>query len=375
MHLAFFVIPVIVMIPILIYLYIWFNRFLTLIPRIHDRLRHGLAALLASASACLCWPIYRTGGVVISHFLVSSLLMELIHLIIKKKNHGGIPRVWSFLYRSGILSAAVVAAVFTYGYINMQTVYERSYEIASEKVQRDMKFAAISDLHLGTNMDTDKLSGCLDGISSKTPDALLLVGDIFDESTGRDEMKRAAQLFGQVKSTFGTYYVLGNHDPNRYVKEKQYTEEEMCQILSEAGVHVLQDETAVLDGLTIIGRRDASAVSRQETKELTARGTPSQFTLLLDHQPLGLQNNADAGVDLQISGHTHAGQIWPTGKLMELLGVSEMNYGYKKIDTMNMIVTSGIGGWGYPIRTGGHCEYVIIDVKKENRISPTAGSN
>ena len=129
MHLAFFVIPVIVMIPILIYLYIWFFRFFSLIPRIHDRLRHGLAALLASASACLCWPIYRTGGVVISHFLVSSLLMELIHLIIKKKNHGGIPRVWSFLYRSGILPAAVVAAVFTYGYINMQTVYERSFDL------------------------------------------------------------------------------------------------------------------------------------------------------------------------------------------------------------------------------------------------------
>lgn len=364
MHLAFFVIPVIVMVPILIYLYIWFNRFLTLIPGISDRLRHGLAALLATAAAYLCWPIYRTGGVVISHFLVAGLLMELIHFAVKKKNHGEIPKIWSFLYRSGILSVAIVAAVFLYGYINMQTVYERNYEIASEKVQRDMKFAAISDLHLGTNMDTDKLSGYLDGISSKTPDALLLAGDIFDENTTRDEMMRAAELFGQVKTAFGTYYVLGNHDPNHYVTEKQYTEEEMCQTLSEAGVHVLQDETVVLEGLNIIGRRDASSASRLETKELTAQGKPSQLTLLIDHQPLGLQANADAGVDLQISGHTHAGQIWPTGKLMELLGVSEMNYGYKRIDTMNTIVTSGIGGWGYAIRTGGHCEYVMIDVRK-----------
>ena len=83
---------------------------------------------------------------------------------------------------------------------------------------------------------------------------------------------------------------------------------------------------------------------------------------MLDHQPLGLNDNAATSVDLQISGHTHAGQIWPTGTLMQLMGISELNYGYKKIEDMDMIVTSGIGGWGYPIRTGKHCEYVIVDV-------------
>ena len=157
---------------------------------------------------------------------------------------------------------------------------------------------------------------------------------------------------------------MGNHDPNNYVTDKQYTMEEMCQTLSDAGVHVLRDDVVVLDGLNIIGRKDASLASRQEIKNLTAQVDLSQFTVLLDHQPLGLQDNADAGIDLQISGHTHAGQIWPTGKLMELMGVSEMNYGYKRMDKMNMIVTSGIGGWGYAIRTGGHCEYVIINIKR-----------
>ena len=363
MHLAFFVVPVIVMIPILIYLYIWFNRFLTLIPKTGNKLRHGLAVVLALAAAYLCWPIYRTGGVIIAHFLVASLLLEIVQFVIKKKKKDEIPKVWFFLYRSGVLSVIVVAVVFTYGYLNMQTIYEKDYEITSEKIDRDMRFAAISDLHLGTNMNADKLAGYLDEISSKEVDALFLVGDIFDENTVKDEMRKAAELFAGVKSTYGTYYVLGNHDPNNYVRDKQYTMEEMCQTLSEAGVHVLQDDVVVLDRLNIIGRKDASLASRQETKELTAQADLSQFTVLLDHQPLGLQDSADAGVDLQISGHTHAGQIWPTGKLMELMGVSEMNYGYEMIDKMNMIVTSGIGGWGYAIRTGGHCEYVIIEVR------------
>ncbi len=364
MYLAFFVIPVIVMIPILIYLYIWLNRFLTLIPKIGDKLRHGLAVVLALAAAYLCWPIYRTGGVVIAHFLVASLLLEIVHFIIKKKKRDEIPKAWSVLYRSGILSVFVVLVVFTYGYVNMHMIQEKDYEIASEKVPQDMRFAAVSDLHLGTNMNADKLSGYLDEISAKEIDALFLAGDIFDENTVEDEMRKAAGLFANVGSKYGTYYVLGNHDPNNYVTDKQYTMEEMCQTLSDAGVHVLRDDVVVLDGLNIIGRKDASLASRQEIKNLTAQVDLSQFTVLLDHQPLGLQDNADAGIDLQISGHTHAGQIWPTGKLMELMGVSEMNYGYKMMDKMNMIVTSGIGGWGYAIRTGGHCEYVIINIKR-----------
>jgi Predicted phosphohydrolases len=362
MYLVFFVIPVIVMIPIVIYLYIWFNRFLTLFPVIVDKLRHGLAAGAALVAAYFCWPIYRTGGMMIGHFLVISLLAEVVNVIIKKKKKGEIPKVWSFLYRSGIFSLVIVAVMFTYGYVNMQIVYEKDYTVSSEKVNRDLRFAVISDLHLGTNMDTEKLSGYLNEISAKKVDALFLVGDIFDENTVKEEMMKAAELFAQVKSAYGTYYVMGNHDPNHYRTDKKYTEDELRQALIKAGIHVLEDGVVKLDGINVIGRRDASSASRRETKELTEQVDQSVFTVLLDHQPLGLQANADAGIDLQISGHTHAGQIWPTGKLMELLGASEMNYGYKKIDHMNMIVTSGIGGWGYSIRTGGHCEYVIIEV-------------
>ena len=82
----------------------------------------------------------------------------------------------------------------------------------------------------------------------------------------------------------------------------------------------------------------------------------------MDHQPGDLKENNRQGIDLQVSGHTHAGQIWPTGQLMQLLGINEINYGYRKTGNLQTVVTSGMAGWGYPIRTGGHCEYVIIDV-------------
>lgn len=82
--------------------------------------------------------------------------------------------------------------------------------------------------------------------------------------------------------------------------------------------------------------------------------------MLLDHQPGKLKENEEAGFDLQISGHTHAGQIWPTGPLMELMGINEINYGHRRLNTLDVIVSSGIAGWGYPVRTGGHSEYVMI---------------
>ena len=73
-----------------------------------------------------------------------------------------------------------------------------------------------------------------------------------------------------------------------------------------------------------------------------------------------IKENKKAGVDLSLSGHTHAGQIWPTGQLGELIGVTELNYGHRQDGDYQVIVSSGIGGWGYPIRTGGHSEYVVI---------------
>ncbi|MBP2032075.1 putative MPP superfamily phosphohydrolase [Clostridium algifaecis] len=88
-----------------------------------------------------------------------------------------------------------------------------------------------------------------------------------------------------------------------------------------------------------------------------------KFILLLDHQPFELQKNDELGYDLQLSGHTHAGQIWPVGLLSDILRTNELNYGYKKLSNMQAIVSSGMAGWGYPIRTEANSEYVIIDIK------------
>lgn len=95
---------------------------------------------------------------------------------------------------------------------------------------------------------------------------------------------------------------------------------------------------------------------------------PEDFILLLDHQPCEQEAVDAAGCDLMLSGHTHAGQIWPVGQISQAAGIVEMNYGYRKLNRLQVIVSSGLVGWGYPIRTSRHCEYVVIEVGNENKM-------
>ena len=89
-----------------------------------------------------------------------------------------------------------------------------------------------------------------------------------------------------------------------------------------------------------------------------------KFILLLDHQPCALEAADRAGCDLMLSGHTHAGQIWPSGLISQGTGMVELNYGYRMMNHLQVIVSSGIAGWAYPVRTSKHCEYVIVTVER-----------
>ena len=259
-----------------------------------------------------------------------------------------------------------MAGVLGYGFWNMRHIVQTEYEIDVEKdvPETGIRIAAFSDLHLGLNMDAEKLAEYCAEIEAEQPDMLLLAGDIFDESTERAEMERAAEILGGVKSTYGTFFVFGNHDPNLYRPRPAYTAEELRETLEKNGVTVLEDEIRELgDSVLLIGRKDASTGgNREEIGDLVSGRDPEKLWILMDHQPRGLDENAEAGIDIQISGHTHAGQMWPTGPVMEWAGVNEMNYGLRYMGDTAVIVSSGIAGWGYPMKTGGPCEYLIIEV-------------
>lgn len=363
----FLLMPAVVYIPAGIYFYRFFKRFLTLFHIDGERKKAKILSVLFAVFCALAgWWIYGFGAVVILHFLICSLLMDGINIVVRKIcGTRGTGKIWNILYKSGIVSVLIVCGIMAYGVVNMGQVRETVYSVQTVKpLENEIKIAQITDLHMGTTMGAEKLKEYAGRIQEKNPDMLVLTGDIFDESTEKQMMEEAAQILGNISTTYGVYYVWGNHDPNRYVREANYSMEEMKSALQNAGIRVLEDEAVqVTPQLTVIGRVDTTVNrDRKSIQELLQEVDRNSYVVLLDHKPVDLQENAAAGVDLQLSGHTHAGQIWPTGQLSELVGIMEKSYGMETIGDFHAIVSSGIAGWGYPIRTGGHSEYVITTV-------------
>ena len=273
------------------------------------------------------------------------LAIELVNFLIKRAPF--VFKKWDLIYRSGVLSFLIISVVFSYGYMNMQKIEKTGYRIGTSKIHQEetLRIVLMSDIHLGVTMSAEDLENWCSKIQNQEPDLVLLAGDIFDEDTGRVEMERAAKALGRMQSTYGIFYVYGNHDSNQYREKPEYTSGHLRNTLEKAGVHVLEDEVFKTGNhICIIGRKDAGDQDRKSLKEIMKDAPENSFRILMDHQPGDLKENNRQGIDLQ------------------LLGINEINYGFRKTGNLQTVVTSGMAGWGYPIRTGGHCEYVIIDV-------------
>lgn len=273
------------------------------------------------------------------------------------------------IYNSGIIPIILTGIFITYGCINAKNVIEKEYNIYTDKNIRNegYKVNFISDLHFGTTMSNNELQKYCDNISQGNVDIVILGGDIVDENTTLKQMKDAFKILSSIKSNYGIVYVYGNHDKSRYAINPNYTEEELKEAISECRIKILEDDIYEINNeLCIIGRKDRSdSEERKSAQDLVSEFNKDYYTIIVDHQPCEINENSENGYDLMVSGHTHFGQIWPLGHLMNLFKINEMNYGYERVGNMDIIVSSGMGGWGYPIRTEKKCEYLIINIVKE----------
>lgn len=412
-------------IPLGIYLYVILCRSLNLFfGNKNLRIQKMTAAVTAAASAVKSINLFGVWALVVCYFAAVTLVIDLIRLLWKmtgrrkarqagqgkewneqarqteqrkawsaedgyrykeenssKKNYQG---VWNFVYRSGILAAAVTAVIIGYAYVNMHHVITTRYTVSAKKPIRDEGYRVVfvSDLHFGTTMDREMLEEYCARMEQEEPDLVVLGGDIVDEYTTLKEAGEAFEAFAQIDSTYGTYYVYGNHDKGRYSAECDFTQAELAAEIQRAGVHILEDDTVMLgEELVISGRRDRSDAAmdqmqrepaqeliedlsgiRDEQPVMTDDKFQTRYCIVADHQPRDMEENASAGYDLMLSGHTHAGQMWPVGLFTTLFDKSTVNYGRKSFGDMELIVSSGMAGWGYPLRTGKHSEYVVIQI-------------
>lgn len=332
-------------------------------------LQRGAAAALAILAAIPVRNLYGLWAAAALYFAVISIVADVMWAVWRRGRKAGC--IFHFMQRSGILALGITGAVFLYAYVNMHRVTAVEYTVFTEKAVRGQGYDIVflSDLHFGTTMGQEQLAKYCAQIGREKPDLVVLGGDLVDESTTRDQVREAFQTLGSIDSTFGVYYVYGNHDKGRYSEDCDFTPEELAQAVEAGGIKILEDETVLVNNeMSLTGRRDrsdarASGMRRRSTAQLLADVPDSSFRMVADHQPRGMETNAAAGCDLMLSGHTHAGQMWPVGLLTALFDRDTVNYGRKPFGSMELIVTSGIAGWGYPFRTGGHCEYVIVHVR------------
>lgn len=324
------------------------------------------AAALLYAALCTRW---RLAGLIIIYLAALFAAAELTALLARRfwkiQRAPRLRRRLRRAYQSGLLPVLALCLLLGYGRYNMGRIVKTEYTVLSDKLSGEYRIVLITDTHYGTIQDPAVLRAAAEEINALAPDIVILGGDIVEEDTSKEAMEEAFRTLGSLKSTYGVYYVYGNHDRQLYTDAPAYTENELAQAVTANGIVILDDRTVnigrelVLAGREDVGRRQG----RLPAQELLKGADRSRFLIVADHQPVGAEENAAQGVDLELSGHTHAGQLLPIGYINILRGMR--NYGLSRADGCTVIVSSGVAGWGFPIRTQRRCEYAVITLRPE----------
>lgn len=261
-----------------------------------------------------------------------------------------------------ILELVFVCGIFTYGYINY-THKKRTH--ITYKLKKDipgfkpLRIVLLSDMHLGYTIGETELKKWLNQINDEKPDIILVAGDLLDSSVKAVNRPEIINLLKQLQSKYGTYACLGNHEYISTNGNIHNTDD----FYRKSNIHLLRDQAQLVDNIYIIGRDDRMNNNRQSIQQLTDTLDQSKLWIVLDHQPYNLELAEDAGVDLQFSGHTHQGQLWPISLITKAL--YEKDYGLLEKGTSTFYISSGMGIWGGKFRIGTDSEYVVFDITKD----------
>ncbi len=297
--------------------------------------------------------VYEIGGsglIILLYTFLSFLLLDIARLL------HIIPR--SVLHSNGytaLVLTLLLLVVFIAGNIHYHHKQRHTLDLTTTKpLDRELRIVAVSDLHLGYHNHRQTLEKWVTLLNSEHPDLIIMAGDLVDRSIRPLRDDDMASLLRQLSSP--VYACFGNHEYFCGV-------DKMEQFYRDAGITLLRDSAATIDGITIIGRDDRMNAHRQSLAALTARADTSSFTIVLDHQPWHLEEAEQAGIDFQFSGHTHDGQVVPLSFIVE--AVYENAYGPSSRGATNYYVSSGLGIWGGKFRIGTCSEYVVVTIRPE----------
>lgn len=258
-----------------------------------------------------------------------------------------------------LISLAMTLAFLVYGTVNMQTVKAHDISFYSEKLKTGHTFVFLSDLHYGSAQTPDVVEKAIAGIMSHDPEFIVLGGDITDDLTKKEEMESVYRLLGSTGVP--VYFIYGNHDRQSQaglVGGAAYTPQELEESIRKNGIIILKDSwVRVADDLVIFGREDFTEPARLPLNEL-ASVPRDAFVLSVDHSPYQYSEIEAFGADLQLSGHTHAGQFFPLQFVYNILGFDAC--GFYRHGNTDVYVSPGISGWLFPFRTEACCCFEVV---------------
>ena len=290
--------------------------------------------------------------------------------------------------RVGRFCACAILLITVGGVINAGIIRVTPYEITVDKasqnadVRSEMRVVLAADLHLGYNIGIRQMEKLVEKNNEQDADLVVFAGDIFDnEWEAVQKPEKLEEILRGIRSRYGVYACYGNHDVEEPIlagftfrqTDEKNSSPEMDKFLKDGGIMLLRDEGIMLEnGVYLFGRADASRpgggiISRQTPEQITENIAGDVPVLVIDHEPSQLEELADAGVDVDLCGHTHDGQIFPGNLVVKLAW--ENPYGYLKKKNMHNIVTSGAGLFGPNMRVATKAEICPITIHFDGNTS------
>jgi len=260
--------------------------------------------------------------------------------------------------------AAVIgltAVMMTAGFFQARHVRVKTIDIAIDKAAgafNGLNLVFLADLHVGPFLRTARLERIVEQINGLDPDLVLIAGDVYDEGLRPSELERLPLVLAKIRSRYGVFASPGNHEFFAGIRQSE-------AIFAKSGIAFLLDKAEFVAGsFTVAGRSTRSYLGPDRRRVPLAtilQGVDKSFPIfLLEHVPVHLEEAAAAGVDLQLSGHTHAGGVFPVTLINGLL--YDIGYGYGRRNGLQVYVTAGVGVWAPPIRLGTTGEIVKMRV-------------
>ena len=294
------------------------------------------------------------------YFFLIALCVDLIRLADHFFHF--LPNLTPYKFKIFSVLSLAVACLLLIGNINAKQpkIKALTVNIAKKSSLSHLKIALVSDIHFGTIVDAKDIRKMMNKIKQENPDILLFAGDFIDEGVTSEKLNEIIPLFHQFEPKYGKIAVLGNHE---YINDVEKSK----QIYNQLGINLLIDSVlSISNAFAIAGRDDKfnSFGNKQQRKSLDELLKDAELDLpfiLLDHQPLRLKETARFPIDLQLSGHTHHGQLFPLNCLTSV--IFEKSWGYTKINDTHFYISSGFGTWGPRMRLGSSAEVVVVNLE------------